>query len=191
MGDGIVNSRVLSCILMSLALLNTVSAADTEGGVNIEPDIDETIFSEISHTETTTDLDEWEITLTLNDEAFNNNTSFTLTTQICVNEGYCLPPEIATLASDDDKIFTSSVTTIDDHTYVNWKVKATYADDDNTTEKFPSTLYYKTWSDCWFNDNEWGGDNCPGDEEDDGFLPSIGIVFAASAVLLAAIIRHE
>ena len=184
-------SRVVICILMSLALLNTVSAADTEGGVNIEPDVDETIFSEISHTETTTDLDEWEITLTLNDEAFNNNTSFTLTTQICINEGICLPPETATLASDDDKIFTSSVTTIDNHTYVNWKVKATYADDDNTTENFPSKGYYKTWSDCWFNDNEWGGDSCPGDEEDDGFLPSIGIVFAASAVLLAAIIRHE
>ena len=63
MGDGIMNSKSVICILLSIALLNFASAAG-EGGVNVEPNVDETIFSEITHTETTTDLGDWEIILT-------------------------------------------------------------------------------------------------------------------------------
>ena len=81
------NARSIICILMSIALLNIVSAADVEGGVNVEPVIEDTIFSDITHTETTTDLEDWEITLTLNDDAFNNNTTFELWTQMCNNDG--------------------------------------------------------------------------------------------------------
>ena len=64
MGDGIVKSKTIICVLLSIALLNTASAA-AEGGVNIEPVVEDTIFSEITHTETTTDLEDWEITMTL------------------------------------------------------------------------------------------------------------------------------
>ena len=67
MGDGIVKSKVLFCIVMSIAMLNSATAADVEGGENIEPIVEETIFSAITHTETTTDLEDWEITLALND----------------------------------------------------------------------------------------------------------------------------
>ena len=42
--------RMVLCVLLSIALLNTASAAG-EGGVNIEPVVEETIFSEITHTE--------------------------------------------------------------------------------------------------------------------------------------------
>ena len=54
------NSKTVICILMAIALLNIASAAD-DGGVNVEPNVDETIFSEITHTETTTDLENWDI----------------------------------------------------------------------------------------------------------------------------------
>ena len=194
MGDGIVKPRMILCILMSIALLNTASAAG-EGGVNIEPVVEDTIFSEITHTETTTDLEDWEITMTLNSDAANNNTTFELTTQICNNEGVCFAPTTAELSTNDNLTFTSAVTTIEDHSYVNWRVKATYADDNDSTEMFPSSGFYKTWSDCWFNDGEWGGDNCPkessGDDDDDSFLPAIGVVVTAGVVMLAAATRFE
>lgn len=186
--------RMILCILMSIALLNTASAAG-EGGVNIEPVVEDTIFSEITHTETTTDLEDWEITMTLNSDAANNNTTFELTTQICNNEGVCFAPTTAELSTNDNLTFTSAVTTIEDHSYVNWRVKATYADDNDSTEMFPSSGFYKTWSDCWFNDGEWGGDNCPkessGDDDDDSFLPAIGVVVTAGVVMLAAATRFE
>ena len=192
MGDGIVKSRMMICVLISIALLNTTSAADVEGGVNVEPEIEDTIFDEITHTETTTDFEDWEITLTLNDDAFNNNTTFILKTQICINSGTCLQPETADLSTLDDKTFNAAVTTIEDHTYVNWEVIATYAD--NTTEQFPPSGYYKTWSDCWNNAGEWGGDGCPekaSEDDDDSFLPAIGVMMTAGAIMLAAATRLE
>ena len=187
-------SKVIICILMSIALLNTASAAG-EGGVNIEPVVEETIFSEITHTETSTDLEDWEITMTLNNDAASNNTTFELITQICNNEGVCFAPTTAELSTDDNLTFTSAVTTIEDHSYVNWRVKATYEEDNDSTEMFPSSGFYKTWSDCWFNDGEWGGDNWPkessGDDDDDSFLPAIGVVVTAGVVMLAAVTRFE
>ena len=84
--------KTILCVLLSIALLNAASAA-TEKGVNVEPETSETIFSEITHTETTTDLEDWEITLTLSDDAINNNTTFELTTKCAQRRGlltsYC------------------------------------------------------------------------------------------------------
>ena len=168
MGDGIVKTRIVLCIVMSLALLNSASAAG-ESGVNIDPIIEDTIFSEITYTETTSDLEDWEISLTLNDDALNNNTTFILSTQICVNDGYCLAPEEVELNTADSITFTGKRTTIEDHTYVNWKVEANYTDD-NSTEFFPSSGFYKVWSDCWFDNGTWGGPSTDCQDEDEGFL---------------------
>jgi|TARA_B110000196_G_scaffold133888_1_gene116023 hypothetical protein len=195
MGDGIMKSKYLLCIVISLALINTASAAVMEGGVNVDPVVEDTIFNAITHTETTHDLEDWEITMTLNDAAFSNNTSFVLTTQICNNDGVCLAPEEATLSTDDNRTFASAVTAIEDHTYVNWRVKATYADDNDSTEMFPSSGFYKTWSDCWLNDGEWGGDGCPEsvilvDGDSDG-LPALGIMATFAVIALAAVSRNE
>ena len=190
-------SKVLFCVLMSLVLLNQASAADVEGGVNIEPSNDDNIwsvFSEITHTPTTTDLEDWEVVITMKDDAINNNTTFELITQICNNEGVCFAPTTADLATDDSQIFTSAVTTIEDHSYVNWRIKATYSDDNDSSEMFPSSGFYKTWSDCWFNDGEWGGDNCPSDEkseDEESLLPAIGVVMTTGAIVMAAITRFE
>ena len=198
-------ARYLVCILISLALITPASAADVEGGVNVEPVIEETIFESLNHTVNTSDLDDWNITMTLNDAAYNNSTTFTLKTQICNNEGVCFAPSFATILTDDNKTFTSGVTTIEDHSYVNWRVTATYADD-NTTEKFPASGFYKTWSDCWYNDGVWGGDGCPEPEiedpdekkeeakeekEDSDGMPALGIIATAGAIAIAAIIRYE
>ena len=199
MGDGIVKARYLVCIFVSLALVMPSSAADVEGGVNVEPVIEDTIFESLNHTVNTTDLEEWNITMTLNDAAYNNNTTFTLTTQICNNEGVCFAPSQATILTEDNKTFTSGVTTIEDHSYVNWRVTATYADDNDTTEKFPSSGFYKTWSDCWYNDGEWGGNGCPEaetvdeeqKEDDDDSLPALGIIATAGTIAMAAFIRYE
>ena len=57
MGDGIVKARYLVCIFVSLALIMPSSAADVEGGVNVEPVIEDTIFESLNHTVNTTDLD--------------------------------------------------------------------------------------------------------------------------------------
>ena len=182
-------TRTFICILLSIALLNNASAAG-KSGENIDPVVEETIFSEITYTDVTTDLEDWEITLTLNDDAFNNNTTFVLFTQICVNDGYCLSPEEVTLSTSDDRTFTGKRTTVEDHTYVNWRVKANYTND-NSTEFFPSEKYYKVWSDCWYDGDEWGGEVCEESEDDESFLPALGVMMTAGAIGVAAVRRSE
>jgi len=180
--------------VMILLCSNPVSGAEVEGGVNIDPNVEDTIFSSITHTETTTDLQTWDITMSLNQEAFENNTTFTLTTQICNNEGICLAPENAEITTENNQTFTSSVMTIEDHSYVNWRVTATYTSDNDTQEKFPASGFYKTWSDCWYHQGEWGGDGCEEDvqnEDSSESIPFIGIYAIVSCVVIAAIMRPE
>ena len=166
MGNGTLTKRIILCVAMCIVLVTPANAGETKAGENIDPVIEDTIFSEITHTDVTTDLEDWEISMTLNDEAYANNTSFILMTQICNNEGVCFAPEEAVVSTLDNRTFTSAVTTVEDHSYVNWRVKATYVDENESTEMFPSNGFYKTWSDCWFKDGEWGGGNCPDDGED-------------------------
>ena len=193
MGDGIMKSKI--AILCSLILLvsSNVTAADAEGGVNIEPNVEDTIFSSITHTETTTDLQTWDITMTLSQEALANNTTFELITQICNNEGVCLAPQGAEITTEDNETFTSSVMTIEDHSYVNWRITATYPSDNDTQEKFPSTGFYKTWSDCYYHQGEWGGDNCPdaNDGESSDEVPFVSFYAAIACLIAAAFIRFE
>ena len=72
------------------------------------------------------------------------------------------------------------------------KTDGTATTEDNTTETFPPSGFYKTWSDCWLNDGEWGGDGCPekaSDDSDD--ISALGIMATAGAIAIAAIIRNE
>ena len=73
-----------------------------------------------------------------------------------------------------------------DHSYVNWRVKATYSDD--STENFPQNDWYKTWSTCYYDDGNYGGVHatamaatCPVRAKAKGFLPSIAGVDADGA----------
>jgi hypothetical protein len=189
--------RVL-VVLFAVFLLNSVSAVEFEGGVDVDPDLEGTPFVTIDHTTPTSDLQNWNITITLTDEAATNNTTFTLITQICNNDGVCLPPEGRPLSTDNNITFISNVTAIENHSYVNWKLKATYNDDNETNETFPDSGYYKTWSDCWYYDGKWGGDECPEDinpeiliADDGSFLPTISAFTVITILSIAAIIRRD
>ena len=105
-----------------------------------------------------------------------------------------MPPEERDLSSEDNTTFTGNVTAIEDHSYVNWRLQTTYNDDNESQEKFPESGWYKTWSDCWYNDGEWGGGACPEEvsisiEEDS--LSAIPAIMTITIIGIAAIIRYE
>ena len=177
-----------------ILIILPLASAKPEGGVNVDPALEETIFSNVDHTEVTHDLEIWDISLTLNQAAFDNNTTFSLTTQICTNDGVCLPPESRPLNTSDNRSFVANLTTIDDHTYVNWRVKANYTSDNDSKESFPPSGFYKTWSDCWFYEGAWGGDGCEPilvtiEKEDS--LPAISALLTLGMISAAAIIRRQ
>ena len=54
-----------------------------------------------------------------------------------------------------ERLHTISLTPPEDHSYVNWRVKA--IDSDGNKTNHPHGDWYKTWSSCWYNDGTYGG----------------------------------
>ena len=173
-------------IFAALLLLPLASAG--EAGEDITPDIDSTPFASVSHQSPSQDGVEWTLDFVLDDDL--NYTSIEVTTQICTNDGVCDQP-ITTEFSNGP--FSVTVTPPEDHTYVNWRIKV--IDGDNST-KYPSSKWYKAWSDCWYDvyDSKWGGDNCPEEVESEGeesSLPFMSISALLAISLLAARTRRD
>ena len=130
----------------------------------------------------------------MDQDALDNGTTFAITSQICLNNGVCDPPVNQDVAvSDDGSTYTTDLTPPEDHSYVNWRVKATYSDD--STENFPQNDWYKTWSTCYYDDGSYGGVhaeegscNVPAAGESTGFLPSVGVMLTLTALTGAALI---
>ena len=122
----------------------------------------------------------------MDDDAYQNGTTFEIITQICLNSGVCDPPVIMN-AEIDGPNQTIKLTPPSDHTYVNWRVKAIYEDGNSTN--YPTGDWYKTWSSCWFDDGSYGGidSNSDGCNSDDDSLPGFGILLSGTAIGIAAI----
>ena len=178
-------------VLMLLSLPSTQGAA-IEGGQDVNPEGDDVPFLVVERDSPSVDKVKWSLTIEMSQEAYDNGTTFDLITQVCTNDGVCDPPVIME-AEINDRVHSISITPPSDHTYVNWRVKATDAEGNNTN--YPHGDWFKTWSSCWYNDGSWGGvnaldDGCDVDEEDaPGFTALASI--AALGLGLIAISRRE
>lgn len=182
-------SSLLTALLFLGVLSSSVLAGSAEGGSDVNPG-EEAPFTVLERTAPSQDGTTWSLSVELDQSAKDNGTSIVITTQICLNSGVCDPP-VAHEASEENGVYAMSLTPPDDHSYVNWRVKATYADD--TTENFPDADWYKTWSTCYYDDGGYGGvhaegDGCnvPAGEEPESALPSLGIGFVVLSVGIAA-----
>ncbi len=182
-------STLLTGLLVLGVLSSSVLAGSAEGGSDVNPG-EEVPFTVLERTAPSQDGTTWSLSVELDQTAKDNGTSIVITTQICLNSGVCDPP-VAHEASVENGVYAMSLTPPDDHSYVNWRVKATYADD--TTENFPDADWYKTWSTCYYDDGGYGGvhaegDGCnvPAGEETESALPSLGIGVVVLSVGIAA-----
>jgi len=175
------------------------SAASGEAGTDANPDEADVPFSIDARTTPSQDGETWGLTVTLDDDAHANGTVLTITTQICLNNGVCDPPVNQEAAlSNDGQTYAVSLTPPSDHTYVNWRVKATYGEDNS--ENFPQGDWYTTWSTCYYDDGSYGGvhaedDGCnvpgSGSGETESAMPHPGVIGASIALIAAAIGRQR
>jgi len=178
-----------SCIAASLIILlfmPSISMAATEGGVDVNPQGDEP-FEVISRDSPSIDKEQWSLTIEMSEEAYNNGTTFEIITQICTNDGICDPP-VTMDAEVVDRLHSISITPPSDHTYVNWRIKATDSDGNKTS--YPHGDWFKTWSSCYYNDGSWGGadsldDGCADDGET---TPGLSTVATIAALSLAGLV---
>ncbi len=186
---------LLSAVLLT-SMVSSAIAGSADAGEDINPD-DSVPFSVAERTTPSQDGATWALSVTLDDEAHGNGTILAITTQICLNSGVCDPPVTQDVTvSDDDRTYAMELTPPSDHSYVNWRVKATYADD--STETFPAGDWYKTWSSCYYNDGTYegvhaDGDGCdiPASGESEGLLPFLGIGVVAVTLGLAVVVRRR
>tara|TARA_B100000900_G_scaffold38827_1_gene29164 strand:- start:592 stop:1224 length:633 start_codon:yes stop_codon:yes gene_type:complete len=184
-------------LLMAFALMITTAfaaqAGEATGGEDVNPDGD-VPFTVQERTTPSQDGETWTLSVVMNQEAIDNGTTFAITTQICLNSGVCDPPVMQEVTvSDDGSTHTAELTPPEDHSYVNWRVKATYSDD--SSETYPEGDWYKTWSTCYYDDGSYGGvhaqsNGCdvPGSGEREGILPSAGVVLTLTALMGAALV---
>ena len=173
--------RGIALALCALLLFPVVSAS--EGGVNKDLDIEGTSISAISTPSESTDGVEFDITVTLDQDAASNGTNVSWIWQVCLNSGVCLAPVPENLASSDGgTTWTTTMTPVEDHSYVNYRIILEYADGNSST--YPETGWGgKVWSDCWVAGEESGGTDCDGS----GSLPGFTMLATVSVLGMMAI----
>lgn len=182
-------------VVLGLTMISAFAAqaGGATGGEDANPG-DDVPFTVEERTTPSQDGETWTLSLVMDQDALDNGTTFAITSQICLNNGVCDPPVNQDLTvSDDGSTYTTDLTPPGDHSYVNWRVKATYSDD--SSENFPQNDWYKTWSTCYYDDGSYGGvhadgDGCnvPASGESEGFLPSIGVVLTLTVLTGAVLV---
>jgi len=170
----------LALSLCALLLIPVAMAGG--GGVNKDLDIEGTSISAISTPSVSSDGVEFDITVTLDQDVANNGTNVSWTWQVCLNNGVCLAPVPEDLTSSDGgTTWATTMTPVDDHSYVNYRITLEYTDGNTTT--YPESGWGgKVWSDCWVAGEESGGDAC-----DSGGLPGFTMLATVSVLGMMAI----
>jgi len=173
--------RGFALALCALLLSPVVSAS--EGGVNQDLDIEGTSISAISTPSESSDGVEFDITVTLDQDTANNGTKVSWTWQVCLNSGVCLPPVPENMTSSDGgTTWVTTMTPIEDHSYVNYRISLEYADGNSSV--YPEVGWGgKVWSDCWVAGEESGGTDCDGS----GGLPGFTMLATVSVLGMMAI----
>jgi len=176
--------KILVLGVLFLTILAPNSSAAGDAGVDVNPEGDEP-FTVIERTTPSVDKETWSLTIEMKQEAYDNGTTFQIVTQICTNDGVCDPP-VTMDAEITERLHSISLSPPNDHSYVNWRVKATDSDGNNTNH--PHGDWFTTWSSCWYTDGTWGGidslsdGGCSNDSEE---TPGFTTVITMTAMTLA------
>lgn len=176
---------VILTLALALWAMPVDAAEDHADGEDYQPDLTDLPITAIAPDDVSLDETPFELDVTLTPEAAGNGTVVSWQTQICINSGICYPWQDGAM-TEDAGVWSGSVMTPEDHTYVHYQIVLDWADDENDT----FSDYGKTWSSCWRSsvDGELHGDGCgeDGDEDGDG-LPAPGVAVIAVGLFAAAL----
>jgi hypothetical protein len=178
---------VVALTLIALLAVSTTSMAAKNAGQDNGPEAEDTPFESYTVTSPSVSGETWTLVVVMDEAHMSNNTTFEISSQICLNDGVCDPPVVQELTIDG-ATHTTSLTPPNDHSYVNWRVKAMYEDD--TKDYFPYGSWYTVWSSCYYDDGSYYGPDAEGEgcgeesEDSPGFtlIPALAAVGLAIAV---------
>lgn len=187
MSDGYLRLYVRTVVL-SLVLLVSMGpvAIASQGGVNEESSVEGTGVEIVLHPSESSAGKVFEVTVGLNEESADNVTAVSWVTQVCINSGVCYPPETHSMIEYSSNEWRGTIVPDDTVTYVNWKIEIQW--EDGNTTRVPETGFgWKVWSDCWYDNNTWGGASTECQEDDAGFIPGFATPLAITSISMAAL----
>ena len=181
-------NRLLLNFIILILMMNNLTIISAEKGADIIPDLDSTPLENLTFTTPSTDLSKWELTVSVSESA-ENITKLKLETQICVYDPIlCHAPEIIDMSNSNNS-WSGSITTLEKHSYVNWRIHIIYEDESEILIPERSDGYAKVWSGCWeIMENQTiisGGELCGNSEE--GNVSGFPLISALLSLTLATI----
>ena len=180
-------------IAVTIVAILAFNVAASEGGVNEETSINGTDIESIDYYHVAQAGEEFSITVNLTEEAGNNVTEVSWITQVCINSGICYPPETHTLESENGDLWIGEIIPEDTATYINWRFEVLRGDE-NTTKVPENGFGWKIWSDCWYDGNNWGGNDSscwPNDDSDEERLPGFIATLTLAAIATAGLMTRR
>jgi len=174
--------------IILILMLNNLTIISAEKGSDIIPNLDNTPLENLTFTTPSTDLSEWELTVSVSESA-ENISKLKLETQICVYDPIlCHAPEIIDMTNSTNS-WSGSITTLEKHSYVNWRIHIIYEDESEILIPERSEGYAKVWSGCWeIMENQTiisGGELCENSEEEN--VSGFPLISALLSLTLATI----
>ena len=88
---------VVALALIALVAFSSSSYAAKNAGQDNGPDVEETPFESYTVTTPSVSGETWTLVVVMDEAHTSNNTTFEITSQICLNDGVCDPPVVRTL----------------------------------------------------------------------------------------------
>jgi hypothetical protein len=177
-------------VLLTVAMLALSVSGAGESGVNESTSTEGTQIAYINHASLVQEGGVFDMYVTVNQGS--NVTSIQWITQICINSGVCYPPEINDMEAVDNDTYTATVDIDYTASYINWKY-ILHSEDDSQASVPESGFGWKVWSDCWYDNETWGGPStdCQGVEGVGSLLPGFVAPAAAAAIGMAALMARR
>ena len=178
-------------VAVAIVTILAFNVAASEGGLNEGTDLSETNILAIDANDVAYAESEFTISVTLKDDAIENISHINWITQVCINTGVCYPPKTIEMTTEDNKTWNSIVEVDEGASYLNWRIDL--IDSSENTTRDPETGFgWKIWSDCWYDGNDWGGDDnsCWPQEEEDS-MPGFIMPLTLAAIGIAGLMTRR
>lgn len=178
-------------VAVAIVTILAFNVAASEGGLNEDTDLSETNILAIDANDVAYAEEEFTISVTLKDDAIENISHINWITQVCINTGVCYPPKTIEMTTENNKTWNGIVEVDEGASYLNWRIDL--IDSSENTTRVPETGFgWKIWSDCWYDGNDWGGDdNSCWPQEEEESMPGFIMPLTLAAIGIAGLMTRR
>lgn len=145
-------------LFVLVCIVSPVSAE--QGGINQQTDLSGTSIVALDYPDevNVTRIDGGEMGIQVQIDPSKNVSNVSWVTQICINSGVCYPP-VYNLLTEYNESWSGSIEVQNQASYVNWRFDLSHENDTGVVRVPEMGFGWKVWSTCWFDGDNWGGED--------------------------------